>query len=34
MASFYKALRNANYHINAPDSWFTAGINKMGIGAY
>lgn len=32
MAKVYTALRNANYHINAPDSWFTSGINKMGVG--
>jgi hypothetical protein len=32
MARVYTALRNAGLHINAPDSWFTAGINKMGIG--
>ena len=32
MAQFYRALRNAGVHINAPDSWFTAGINKMGVG--
>ena len=32
MARVYTALRNAGLHINAPDSWFSAGINKMGIG--
>jgi hypothetical protein len=32
MAAVYRALRNAGWHINAPDSWFTAGINKMGVG--
>jgi len=32
MARVYTALRNAGIHVNAPDSWFTAGINKMGIG--
>lgn len=31
-AAMYTALRNAGWHINAPDSWFAAGINKMGIG--
>jgi len=32
MRATYTALRNAGIHINAPDSWFTSGINKMGIG--
>jgi hypothetical protein len=32
MARVYTAFRNAGMHVNAPDSWFTAGINKMGIG--
>ena len=32
MARVYTAFRNANIHINAPDSWFTSGINRMGIG--
>ena len=28
----YTALRGAGVHINAPDSYFTSGTNKMGIG--
>ena len=32
MARIYTALRNAGLHVNAPDRWFTAGINKMGLG--
>ena len=32
MARVYRAFRNAGIHVNAPDSWFTAGISKMGIG--
>ena len=31
-ARLYTALRDADVHINAPDSWFASGINKMGIG--
>ena len=32
MRATYTAMRNNGIHINAPDSWFTSGINKMGIG--
>jgi len=32
MAATYTAMRNAGIHVNAPDSWFAHGINKMGIG--
>ncbi len=32
MAAVYTALRNAGLYVNAPDSWFTAGISRMGVG--
>lgn len=32
MASMYARLQSAGIYLNAPDSYFTAGISKMGIG--
>ena len=32
MARIYEALQSAGIYVNAPDSWFAAGISKMGIG--